>query len=418
MANTIGIDALSFYVPENRIAIADIISLRSEEDTHIQHILQRAQKTTHQEYLRLNDSWQDSVCLAAQSALSLIADAEVDISHMRYVNTSTETPVDVSKPLSMFMLGIFKQRGHTFPRNLVSYQTQHACAGGSISILQILSMMSTDCKKNSHALVTMSDISRYRTHTSAEITQGAGAVSLCMCENPRLLEIDIHVVGYSSEDVDDFFRPVDSPVAIVKGSYSIQCYISAVYEALLDYAQHADMSLEEVFQQVDYLVFHTPFATMPSLAIRYILKRHLRYSEEDIVQFIEKKKLVSSAEIIRHIGNTYTAAAYFVLGNLLQQEYDVLGDALTGKKILVVSYGSGNTAVVFCATVAPHAPQVIQQWNLSAQLDAYQDMSTQKYNQWCEHYDAVPVEQTHVSTHSGKVHLKEIRNDGYRIYGA
>lgn len=420
--NSIGIDSISFYIPEPRISVETIITHRLQESQKVGNILQGAQRTTEQEYFRIPQYWQDSVCLAAQSLITLFQDTTIDYSALRYLISGTETPVDASKPNSSFLLGILSQIGINMPRNLINYQIQHACAGGTIGLLQVA--MGILQNTSASGIVSMGDIALYDTSQSAEITQGAGAVSLYIKNNPRLLEIDLAHIGYFSDDVDDFFRPLSSCTAKVKGRYSMECYIEASYQSLLDYAQQIGMSVEEVLDNNDYIVFHTPFASMPVIALSHILKHQLSYDASTIQSIITRTGVQYASEISKYIGNTYTSSTYFSLGYILQREYNIHKEDLIGKTILLFSYGSGNTAVVFRAKVAKDAGKIISTWNLHEQLNSYCDISFEEYNQYCHQVtNTQPMAYSNNSLpsserHDPQVYLKNIRaHDLYREYG-
>lgn len=415
---TIGIDTMSFYVPENRVLICDIIEHRKKESQKLFEILSRGQITTQQVAIRITRLWQDAVTLATQSTMSMLKDNTINLDMLRYLVSATETPVDTSKPNASYMLGILKQAGINIPQNIVTYQTQHACAGGSISLLQVSSLISTAAVQNSSAIITMSDISHYEVPSNAEVTQGAGAVSILVSKNPRLLEIDIAHVGHSSECVDDFFRAINVSAASVKGRFSMQCYINACYESFKDYAKQRGASVDQIIDESDYLVFHAPFKSMATIALTHILKKHLSKSPEQIAKILHDKHLETASDIIKDLGNTYTAATYFSLGYLLSEQYKALGNDISGKKILIISYGAGNTSLVFQATLAPSAGDIIRSWNLSQQMEEYTKIDFETYKYWCSHAEPEGNSCVITSNRAEKqVYLSHIRDDNYRIYG-
>lgn len=414
--DSVGIDKVSFYIPENRISIEDIIQNRKRVSQEMNEILIKAQATTEQAYIRYTHDWQDSVCIAAQSVLSLLDDEHIDISQIRSFISATETPVDLAKPNSAFLLGILKQADIMLPRNLVNYQVQHACAGGTAALIQTAALIGQR-KKDSTGIVSMADIAHYTTPSSAEITQGAGSVAMYLSRNPRLLTFDTQHIGYSSEDVDDFFRPLNSPTAKVRGGYSMQCYIDAVYQAMSDYMNEKNQSIDECIEDNDYFVFHTPFATMPEMAFSAMLKKKFSKTPEEIHTIIANKRINMSSSVVCDIGNTYTAATYFPLGYLLQNEYKTLQQDFIGKKILLLSYGAGNTALVLQTTVAKNASVIIEQMNLTEQLQRYHDKDFDAYVKWCDTPESKnTLHPQH--THTPSVFLKNIRSDDqYREYG-
>lgn len=410
----IGIDNIGYYVPKLRVSIQKLMKSLFNDNPELLERMCNAIKTTGQQFMRITQKWQDSVCLASESVLDLIDNVSADT--VRFLVSATETSVDASKPIAAYVLGILKRIGVKLPANLSTYQTQHACAGGTISLLQCLSMILT-LKKESSAIVSMTDIARYDKDTTAEITQGAGSVSLFICKNPRLIELDAETVGVYSEDTDDFFRPMSSVPAKVKGKYSMKCYLASVYNALNDYAENKGETIEEVLMGSDYFCFHLPFASMSKIALMHILRRKLKWDSEKIDSFIANKYIQESAEIISSIGNTYTASTYFSLGYLLCKQYQSIQEGIIGKKILILTYGSGNTSMVMSGTIAEKAPEIIKTWSLLKQLEDYQEINERYYREWlASELPIAPTEDEIFSLSPKSIYLKLLREDGYRIY--
>ncbi|XP_060083967.1 hydroxymethylglutaryl-CoA synthase-like [Ylistrum balloti] len=411
---TVGIDNIGYYIPKPRVPVQLLLEKAFKEYPETFARMQNAVKTTGQKCIRITQSWQDSVCLATESVLDLLQN--ISLEALRFVVSATETSVDASKPISAYIIGILQKVGIRIPSNVSTYQTQHACAGGVISIMQCLGMISS-AKRASTALVSMTDIARYEANTTAEITQGAGSVSVYLKKHPRLLSLDIHNVGLYSEDTDDFFRPNNSSTAKVRGQYSMKCYLDSVYNALLDCAESVGKSITEICEETHYFFFHLPFATMSTIALEYIFKRKLKWSLQKIEEFLDNKHIQQASEVISWIGNTYTSSLFFSMGYLLSKQYEAVQESIVGKKVLVLSYGSGNTSMVIPGRVAQQAPEVIQSWSLCDQLQTGNDVETQVYSTWMQHHDAIPPNEKDLNTIQSKsFYLSRIREDGYRVY--
>lgn len=429
----IGIDDMGFYVPPLMMSVEKLVQERSREFPELAEKLQNAIKTTGQRFIRFTKKWQDSVTLAAEAVLAMAK--SVSFETLKLIISATETSVDGSKPISAFLIGILQKSGIKVPEHLLNYQTQHACAAGAISILQAIAMIRS-LGGNKSAIVTASDVARYSKSTTAEITQGSGGVALHICENPRLLELEPDAAGCYSSDVDDFFRPVSRTEASVKGQFSMKCYNIAVCGALEDLAQQRGVSLAELLESSDYIVFHVPFYSMPFTALRYILRTKLGYTHEQYDKFIEAKHIPDSGEIISLIGNTYTASMFFALGGLLDKVRRG-GNSVGGKNVLIVSYGSGNTALAMRGRTAASADAVVDSWNLFSRLSHGQE-NAEAYEAWMKNScvmcadapgdDAAadsavgaasgPVSVSGPETDAEKaVYLKELREgDQYRVY--
>jgi hydroxymethylglutaryl-CoA synthase len=269
--------------------------------------------------------------------------------------------------------------------------------------------------------VICSDIARYSTASTAELTQGAGAAALLVQNRPRLLELDLRTQGFFSDDVDDFFRPLGSQVARVKGGYSMHCYLRALESAFLDHCANLESEPAHVLEETDLFVLHAPFRNMPQLAMKKLLGRHLGLSAGAAEEFLTVRGLPASVEPVSRIGNIYSGSLYLGLAFLLADRYRELGEQLVGKRILLVSYGSGNTMIVVAGRVAGEAPEVISRWDLDQIWRQEQTGLNQHYENWVS--GPYGPEEYHglLNGHAkevpeGSYFLSSIREDGYREY--
>lgn len=416
--SSIGISDLFLYVPSPRISLDSLVDHRVESDPKLERRLRRALETTGQRALRYPRIYEDNVTLSAEATAGLLR-ARGTGDGLRYLAVGTETPVDHSKPVSAYVEGALQNAGMDVPETMSTFQVQHACAGGTISLLSVGALLAVAGRTGEAGIVVSSDIARYDAPSTAEITQGAGAVSMLVETSPKLLELDLGSVGYASRDVDDFFRPLGSVTAKVKGGYSVQCYNDAFEIALTDHAARRGMKPGEVLEDADYIVLHVPFYKMPITALRRALLHHNGLHEEDADAFLEKRGVMSSLEPTRDIGNIYSGSAYLALAFLLKQQYEARGADIIGKKVLLGSYGSGNTMSVFTVTIAREAPDVISRWDLDGVLADGIDEPMEHYERWLrmplaaeEYREAVAAAQVP----EGRFYLQNIREDGYREY--
>jgi hydroxymethylglutaryl-CoA synthase len=173
----VGISDMSIYIPQWKIDLEDILQRRAAEDPSFERRLRRAIESTDQMAIRFPPPWQDSVTLAAQAARPLLEDPGV-AGGVRYLAVGTETSVDLSKPVAAYAQGVLQRSGVVLPRTLSTFQVQHACAGGTIAMMSVAGMLKCTGRPGESGLVINSDIARYQTPSTAEITQGAGAVAI------------------------------------------------------------------------------------------------------------------------------------------------------------------------------------------------------------------------------------------------
>ena len=415
---TIGLSDLEIYIPEPKMGLDRLFDYRVAQNPSFERRLRRAIDKTGQSAVRFPTPWEDSATLAAQASYSLLRRNPDSTSRLRYIGTGTETTVDQSKPMAAYLQGMLQNSGVRIPETIMTFQTQHACAGGTIAMLSIAGLLAAGARDES-GLVVSSDIARYDAPSTAEITQGAGAVSLLVEKNPRLLELDLETQGLCSHDVDDFFRPIGSTTAKVKGSYSMQCYNEALDVAFHDHCDRRGMTPSEVLHSTDMFVFHVPFKMMALSAFEKLVSHHTGLHGEDLDKFVADRGFEESLEPNTKVGNLYTASTFLALAFLLKERYQKFGKDIVGKSIMMASYGSGNTMVLLNATVAQGAPEVIESWDLEGVFRNERDATFDEYETWLtapHSADRLKELVDGANVPSGKFFLSGLREDGYREY--
>ena len=415
----VGLSDLEIYVPAPRMGLDSLAEHRISQDPGFERRLRRAIEKTGQEAIRFPSPWEDSATLAAQASYSLLRRNEESTRKLRYIGTGTETTVDQSKPMAAYLEGMLQNSGIDVPETLMTFQAQHACAGGTIAMLSIAGLLAQSNRAES-GLVVSSDIARYDAPSTAEITQGAGAVSLLVEQDPRLIELDLEVMGLCSRDVDDFFRPIGSTTAKVKGAYSMQCYNEALDVAFRDYCDRRDQSPEEVLGATDMFVFHVPFKMMALGALHRLVSTYTGMEGDELNDFVNERGFEQSLDPNTRVGNLYTASTFLALAFLLKERYQTFGRDIVGKNVLMVSYGSGNTMIIVSGTIAPGAPEVIESWDLDSVFRDERDASMEEYETWLTAPHSAERLQELVNESdvpSGQFFLSSIREDGYREYG-
>lgn len=423
----VGIGDIALYLPSLEIDMSALIRRRIRENPLLRMALKRAFEYTQQKKVRFPAWWEDCATMAAQAALRLLTRGTLSLADLRYLAVGTETTVDHSKPVSAYVEGMLQDAGCPVPEGISTFQIQHACAGGMISLLAVLALLAVTNRPAESGVVVCSDIARYDAASTAELTQGAGAVAMSACVDPPLLEIDVATAGYSSSDVDDFFRPLGSDTARVKGGYSLRCYKQAVNQALLDHCRRAGREPGEVLAGTDAFALHSPFMTLPVEAMSELVTRHLGLDDAASRAFLAKRDLDAAVEPVALIGNIYSGALFLALASVLYRRYRRLGDDIVGRQVLLFSYGSGNTAVVVAGRVAAGAPDVIRSWALDEVLDHTVPATFGQYDRWIGSRDGALAPPAGAEPAAGAVsaagavpadrfYLRGIREDGYRLY--
>jgi len=416
----VGISDIRLYVPRPGLDLDILVEQRVRQNPRLERHLARACRTTGQKVIRFPEIWEDTATIAATAARRLVLRSPgLGLGGVRHLAVGTETGVDHSKPVSAYVQGMLQRSGIALPSAVSSFGVQHACAGGTMAMLGVAAMLAAAGRQGESGIVVCSDIARYETESTAEVTQGAGGAALLVQESPRLLEIDLATVGYHSNDVDDFFRPLDSTTARVNGSYSMRCYEDSLEAAYRDFCFRAGRRPDEVLHETDFFVLHTPFRNMPLVAMEKLYERVLGWDAERARAEIAGKGMAAGVDPLASIGNLYTASMPAALAFLLDDAYRAMGEAIVGKRLLLASYGSGSTMVVMEARVAAGAPAVLATWDVPEVLASARPASFEEYETWT----AGPVQpELHARLAGNAVipqdvfALRGVRRDGYREY--
>ncbi len=408
----VGLGDLHLYAPAPRIDLKQVVAARVEHNPRLERHLERACRTTGQRAIRFPEPWEDSATLAAGAAASLLEGQTA--SSIRYLAVGTESGLDHSKPVSAYVQGMLRAAGRVLPEEISSFQVQHACAGATLSLLSVASLVGLAGPAET-GLVIASDVARYETGSTAEITQGAGAAALLVERDPRLIELDLASLGLCSRDVDDFFRPLGALTARVKGQYSIQNYLESLEIAFLDHCRRRGAAPDQVLRDTDMFVLHAPFRNMPMMAMLRLLERHLGLGEVQGEAFLDERGFHEAIDPIADIGNTYSAAMYFALGFLLADRHAALGRKLAGRSVLMASYGSGSTMAVFSGRVSERAPETIGRWRLEKSPGPGRQATIEEYEAWVSGSRGAEEAEPRLIP-QGAFYLAGVRRDGYRSY--
>lgn len=419
-SSPVGIHDLALAVPRNRILLADLCARRVAQDPGLAERLERALATTGQKAMRYPDVCEDTVTLAAEALARLLEGrSDLPLEALRFLTLGTETSVDMSKSGSSYVLGLLQRSGFPLPLNLASFQMQQACVGGTLGLLTVAGFLQAAGQGDDAAVVLTSDIARYKAPSTAEITQGAGASALWVCRNPGLVELDLSTVGLASRDVDDFFRPLGSTIAKVKGRYSQTCYQESLVDAFEDHCRRAGVSPADELESIDAFFTHVPYANYPLSAMEVLLAKHLGRGAGEARKFLEARGFFAGLEAASQIGNLYTGSLYLNLAFSLAERVPIWGAAAAGKKVLLASYGSGNTMVVMTGRVAPQAATTVARWRLDPLLSDFDDPGFDAYQTWLTLDRQSDAYAALVAAHPpkpGRFALTGLREDGYREY--
>ena len=313
---TIGIDHMAFYAPHQYISLKDLADARGVDP--LKYTVGIGIEETS-----VATPVEDIVVLAANSGWRVLQEAGVSPDEVGMLIVGTESAIDKSKPTATHvheLLGI--------NQSCRVYDIVHACAGATYGILSAIDWLQHQDHK--YALVIAADIARYPKNSLGEPTQGAGSVAMLMSRSPRLLSLE--EVGNYSQNVYDFWKPLDSIYPIVDGVHSAQCYGLAAEGCFKDL---------ELSETAAYL-YHVPY---PKL-VQQTHTRITRLISKNIDPDQHYRERVASAVLYpSKIGNIYTGSLWLALISFLgnyqnsNASLESLFDEFDG--CYLFSYGSG-----------------------------------------------------------------------------
>ena len=416
----IGISDIGLYLPGPRITMDDILRARSVSHPELVPMLTKAIKKSGLTAFRFPEQWEDTASMAANASAAVLDNMKPEtIANLRCIVSGTETAVDHSKPVSAYLQGMLQKAGYPVGNNLYSFEVKHACAGGTAALLSSAAMLVQSGKQRDWALVSCSDISRYEAPSTAELTQGAGAAAIAVEHNPKLLEIDLRHQGLYSSDVDDFFRPLGSVTAKVKGRYSMECYQNSLIAAFNNYCERMDAPPQDVLDSIDYLSLHVPFPKMPEVGITKLASAVYNKDTSAVKAFLDRTKVLESMYLNKETGNLYTVSPFAHLVALLYKEWEEKAGDIVGKTVLLASYGSGNTMIVYSMRIAPQAPSIISRWRIREVLVEYRHADFHDYLNWIsmpKDYMSWKNLLEGARPKKGMFYLKDFADTGLRIY--
>jgi len=381
MKKRVGIEALAVAVPSRYVDIEDLARARGVDPAKYTAGLGAKE-------MAVNDPGEDTVALAATAAARLLRQQDVDPARIGMLVVGTETGIDHSKPVASHVQGLLK-----LPRTMRTFDTQHACYGGTAGLMAAVEWIASGAGAGKVAVVVCSDIARYGLNTAGEPTQGGGAVALLVSEQPDLLAIDVGLNGVCTMDVYDFWRPVGRREALVDGHYSIQCYLEALSGAYRGWREKAlaaglvRWSDTLPGEQLARILYHVPFCKMARKAHTQLRLCDLEDSagaagltpearEEQAKSAASyEAQVASSLGLNARIGNVYTASLYLALAGLLHRE----AGALAGQRIGLLSYGSGCASEFYSGTVGEKAAERMAMADLESVLARRERISIEEY---------------------------------------
>ena len=294
----VGIDSLSYYVPSLYVDIEELAQKRNIPSEKLVYGLGLKKMATP-------DFDEDAASIAANSLFKLISENNINPKEIGRVYLGTESGIDSSKPTSSYVVEILEEvfadkYGDRCFKNCDIVDLTFACAGAVDALQNCCDWVRNG--DNRKAVVIASDIAKYELNSTGEYTQGAGSVSMLICEDPSIISFN-GSWGVSTKGIGDFFKPrrqykksnilieaakilnkdisqdeadelleksqskfwsdsndiieVYKEEPVFEGQFSNESYKARVYEAIEDFNSQ---NKRNILKEWESVIFHLPYA--------------------------------------------------------------------------------------------------------------------------------------------------------------
>lgn len=306
----VGIDKIGLFTPNKYVDMVDLAHARNEDPN--KYLIGIGQNE-----MSVADKTQDAVSMGINATMKYIDRIDKDKSGLLVLGT--ESGIDQSKSASLFVKTALKLKPE-----VRTFEVKEACFGLTAALMIARDFVRVHPDQT--AMVIGSDIARYGIGTAGEVTQGAGSVSMLIKADPAILALNDGHSAYS-EDINDFWRPNDSKLAMVDGKYSTQVYLDFFSKTFADYKKQKKLETKDFYA----IIYHLPFTKMGLKANRLAVADQDEATTEKLQNSFDASKQLS-----RRAGNIYTASLYMSLLSLLEN-----GNLPAGALVGLFSYGSG-----------------------------------------------------------------------------
>ncbi|WP_435144289.1 hydroxymethylglutaryl-CoA synthase [Halobaculum sp. P14] len=400
----VGIDAIEIWTGKLQLDLPNTFAPAKGEDP------EKYTKGLGLETSSFPDTYEDIVTMGANAAKRLMDRRDLSPDDIGRIDVATESAFDNSKPVSTYIAGCLEQVYDGDFHHANKGERKFACVAGTQSIDDAYNWIRAGRNRGRAALVIATDTALYARGDPGEATQGAGAVAMLIDEDPSVVELSTEQ-GYGSADETDFLKP-NQQFPSVDGKRSMQVYLARMREALEDFESVAWDTHPDDFE---FIPFHTPFPGMVRkaglLGYRHMIRgtdieddleaeigRQPRESEYDswdayedaIRDYMDELKrtdryrdwygetIEPTLGLARRVGNWYTGSVHVARAASLKHAAEQ-GVDMTGKKLLVGSYGSGAQAEIHAETVRDGWADEVSALSIDDQLDRRYDLDFDEY---------------------------------------
>lgn len=356
MNNDVGIDHIAAYIPDHFLSLDSLAEARKID-------VKKYHDGIGVKEMSIPTYSEDIVSMGANAGLRLLRESGVDPQDIGLLIVGSESSEDRAKPdatLIHSLLGIGE--------SCRVFNIVHACAGANYGLVSAIDWLLADSTRK-YAMVIASDIAIYGIGSAGEPTQGAGAVALLVSRSPRLLRIK--EAANFSNNVYDFWRPLKEPFPIVKGVYSVQCYLKAALSCFKKITVNGGYDF----------VYHTPYPKLVEKVHFEVCSLLGMELDEKINHY--KDRVQPANDFSSRIGNTYTASLWFSLLGCLESRLSGMHsnekEANADRGLYLFSYGSGSGAILMEASPSKDWGTMADYFNYSEEAARRIPLSVEDY---------------------------------------
>lgn len=346
----VGIDKIGLFTPNKYVDMVDLAHARNQDPNKFLIGIGQSE-------MSVADQTQDAVSMGINATLKYLD--RIDKDQVGLLVFGTESSIDQSKSASLFVKTALKLKPE-----VRTFEVKEACFGLTAALMIARDFVRVHPEQT--AIVIGSDIARYGINTGGEVTQGAGSISMLIKADPSILALNDGHSAYS-EDINDFWRPNNSRVAMVDGKYSTQVYLDFFEKTFDNYKKQKNLATKDF----DAIIYHLPFTKMGLKANRIAVAEQDEATKAKLEDSFEASKQLS-----RRVGNVYTASLYMSLLSLLEHA-DLKPNSLIG----LFSYGSGAMGEFYSGKLVNGYDQEIDLAADTKMLDRRQKLSIPEYEE-------------------------------------
>lgn len=344
----VGIDKIGLFTPNKYVDMVDLAHERNEDPNKFLIGIGQSE-------MSVADQTQDAVSMGINATMKYID--RIDKDKIGLLVFGTESGIDQSKSASLFVKTALKLKPE-----VRTFEVKEACFGLTAALMIARDFVRVHPDQT--AMVIGSDIARYGIGTAGEVTQGAGSVSMLIKADPAILALNDGHSAYS-EDINDFWRPNNSKLAMVDGKYSTQVYLDFFSKTFADYKKQKNLETKDF----DAIIYHLPFTKMGLKANRIAVADQDEATTEKL-----QNSFAASKQLSRRVGNIYTASLYMSLLSLLEN-----GNLSAGSLVGLFSYGSGAMGEFYSGNLVAGYEKEINAASDEKMLERRQKLSIPEY---------------------------------------